>query len=537
MTIGHDGRGRDHGGGGAARGPRRRRLGAVAAGAVFALAAIASAGERYATSGDPSILDLEGAWRAMILPPVVDLCTGNVTFRRTEETRDPETSAPGLDVWRPLDRYPTGQGTERATDAEGTTLTHDGGGDLDTFGIDGYFMYRFAARGASCFLRIVLEAEDGAYETWRIRYHGTESATVTNGPAVRATELTFRDDYFVTWNRDIVNTDGVEGDFFEDKTIEQDFAVRLRLVDGREVHEGARFALTSPSSAKTSRVLGPKLDVKVDDKGLGVGAGLGFSWGEEMTYETFSTLPRAEREHAVTGSTTVTRALPCPDTTVADVHTWFDGDFSVRDHEWFSGSDGARQELTLAVVHQLSEVRASGCLACVKPPPPTTPPPTTPPTVPPTAPPGTQPLPPKAPPVTTPDDPPVGGAPSPTPVPTTPSPSTPVPTTPSPTLPVPAQPLPATPSPTGPVVPLGPLLPPDGGAPFVPLGGPAPADGPLVPRAADGAGPGGCPLPESSPWPAPVGPTDGGGDGLPEDGGCGDLGLPAVADGPPAGRY
>lgn len=532
MTIGHDGRGRDHGGGGAAGGARRR-LGAVAAGAVLAFAALASAGERYAASDDPSVLDLEGPWRAMIVPPTVELCTGNVTFRRTEETRDPATSAPGLATWTPLDRYETGAGTARATDAGGTTLTHDGGGDLDAYGNDGYFMYRFAARGASCFLRIVLEAEDGASETWRIRYRGTESATVTNGPEVRATELTFRDEYFVTWNRDVVDTDGVEGDFTEDKTIEQDFAVRLRLVDGSEVHEGARFALTSPSSAKTSRVLGPRVDVKVDDKGVGVGLGLGLSWGEEKTYGTFSTLPRAEREHSVAGSASVTRALPCPDTTVADVQTWFDGDFSVRDHEGFTGSEGARQELTLAVVHQLSAVRATGCVDCPKPPPPTTPP-TVPPTVPPTAPPGPKPLPPTAPPVTTPDDPPVGGTPSPTPLPTTP-----VPTTPLPTTPVPAQPLPATPAPTGPGIPLGPLLPPQGGAPFVPLGEPAPADGPLVPRAGDGDAPGGCPLPESSPWPGPVpaGPS-GPCDPMDATGAAyDDLAAPTVADGPPAGRY
>ena len=109
----------------------------------------------------------------------------------------------------------------------------------------------------------------GACETWRIRYHGSETATVTNGSDVRATALTFRDDYFVTWHRDVVNTDGVAGEFDEDKAIEQDFAVRLQLVDGSVVREGARFALTAPSAVKTTRAIAPRVALKADEKGVG----------------------------------------------------------------------------------------------------------------------------------------------------------------------------------------------------------------------------------------------------------------------------
>ncbi|MFO0933261.1 MAG: hypothetical protein U1E39_11205 [Planctomycetota bacterium] len=518
MTTEHEG------GGGAAdgRGPRRvrrRALAAWGAGALLVAAAVAAADERYATSDDVSVLNLEHGWAAMLAPPAVDLCTGHVTFRRVEETRDPASSTAALATWTPLSAYETGDGT-RCLEGDGTTsITHDGGGDLETFGTDGYFMYRFTACGASCFLRIVLEAEDGAWETWRIRYHGAEEATVANGPDVRAGALTFRDDYFVTWNRDVVNTDGVAGEFDEDKTVRQDFAVRLRLVDGTEVHEGATFALSAPNGVKTTRAVGPSAQGKVDDDGVEFGASLGITWGAEKTYTTFSTLALEEREHTTAGSASVTRALPCPDVTLAGVDTWLEGDFTVRDHESFNGSLGARQELTLAVVHQLAAVQASGCVDCPRSPPP---PPTTPP------------LPP-APPVTTPHDPPVEGAPSPT-TPTEPGRPSDEPAKPAPSTPAPGTPLPTTPCPTGPGLPLGPLLPPDGGAPFVPLGGERPADGPLVPGAGDGAGPSPWPSPEASPWPGPepawpMDPRDPDGDVW------GDLLAPLAVEGPPAGRY
>ena len=523
MTTEHDGGGGCEG----RRGPRRvrrRALGAWAAGAVLAAAAFAVADDRYAVSDDPSVLDLERAWRAMVLPSEVELCTGAVTFRRTEETRDPVASTADLAAWTPLASYGTGSGTRCVTVGGVTAITHDGGGDLEASGNDGYFMYRFTAYGASCFLRLVLEAEDGACETWRIRYHGSETATVTNGSDVRATALTFRDDYFVTWHRDVVNTDGVAGEFDEDKAIEQDFAVRLQLVDGSVVREGARFALTAPSAVKTTRAIAPRVDLKADEKGVGFGAALGFAWGAEKTYPTFSTLPLEEREHSTTGSVSVTRALPCPDTVTADVHTWFEGDFSLRDHETLNGSLGARQELTLAVVHQLAAVRATGCVDCPKPPPP---PPTKPPPVPP---------------VTTPDDPKVEGVPTPTPptTPTEPGRPSAEPGTPVPATPVPGLPLPATPSPTGPGVPLGPLCPPEGGSPFVPLGKTSPDDGPLVPRAADGDGAVPCPGLEPT-GPAQTGPTDPWAPFDPLEETIGDVVAPFVApfvaDGPPAGRY
>jgi hypothetical protein len=207
MTTEHDGGGGCEG----RRGPRRvrrRALGAWAAGAVLAAAAFAVADDRYAVSDDPSVLDLERAWRAMVLPPEVEPA-GAVTFRRTERraTRSPRRRTRGVDA---AGVYGTGSGA----------LRHRGRRDGDRARRRRRprrererRLLHVPVHGVRCvvFPRLVLEAEDGACETWRIRYHGSETATVERLGAGDA--LTFRDDYFVTWHRDVVNTDGVAGEF------------------------------------------------------------------------------------------------------------------------------------------------------------------------------------------------------------------------------------------------------------------------------------------------------------------------------------
>lgn len=431
-------------------GPRRRRAALLAAAALLSIAVPvvhATEGETYPQPYAPEVESLVTSWSSRIKPPVVIMCTGKTEFTGTEELRDPENSTP-LGPWTPI----TGAGGWPAADG-GSELAKREGGDTDRIGFDDYLLYRVVVRRANVLVRAILETEDDEDRSWSVRVRGTETVRIQNGAAQRADTLVLTNRWAVAWNRRVIDFDARDGEFDEEKTVTQDFGVRLDLLDGSSRAMGETFRLSRPSGVTSrsgvSLTAGAERDEKTVPK-----LGVGLEWGTTKTFSDFVELAPSEAEHVEGGDIVVSDLLPCPSDRAWTIATAVSGDFACYDHEWFNGSKGARQELTLEILNLTTSVLATECRGC-----------------------GTAPLPPPTrpvplPPPTTPTPVPPEGAPAPT-TPTTPTePSTPTPptvtapTTPStPTATAPSVP-PAPVAPTSPTTPAEPVRPPaDGAAP------------------------------------------------------------------------
>lgn len=405
----------------ATRGRARARRQRLAVGVVLSCLTLAASavhateGERYPRSGDETEDAAVRGWEARIAPPVVMMCTGKAELGGSESLRDAHASTP-LGPWVPMTASgatPTPAGTHELSRVEGE--------DTDASGCDAYLYYRVAARRGSVFVRVIVETEDGEDQEWSVRYRGTETVRVQNGLVQRADLLVLTNRWSIAWNRRVVDFDARDGEFDEEKTVLQDFAVACDLLDGSSRAAGESFTLSRPSGAK-ARTGGSLSAGASQEKGALVPKlGLSLDWGTEKTYPDFVELTGAEAEHVEGGEVVVADVLRCPTDRTYELATSFSGDLACYDHEWFSGSKGARQELTLEVVNVTTSVLATECVACDTPPPPPPtapvrpPPPTTPPTAPgtpPTAP--TTPTDPAAP-VTPADDPPTAGPVLPTP--------------------------------------------------------------------------------------------------------------------------
>lgn len=425
------------------------------AGAVTASGpARATEGESYRTSSDAALVELEQEWVRDICDAKAQLCTGSAQVTRRTQWRDPVLSTITVPGWKDLADYADKDREPEVERAGGrTSLRRDVGGDTDVAGNDEYLMYRFTATGGNVFLAICIETEDGKAQAWRIRFRGEEQVTVANGPAERARVLRVTNPWAVSWNRRIVDFDARDGDYDEEKEVRQDFAVRLRLIDGSEVRRGQHFLHQTTQTVSRRAKLAAQIQGGVGTAGPTVGGSLGFGWETDRAYSVFSELSLADREGVASGEAVTVQTLECPSVVGTSLSTDVEADFAVIDKEGgFFGSDlGARQELLLTIHNGIASVEATDCEPCPPPPPPPVPlpPPTTTPTTPPLPPP---------PPTTTPSEPPLPDS-APPPV-TTPGDGPPPP----PSEPAPSAPLPETTLPGVPPPPLPPILPLEPGA-------------------------------------------------------------------------
>jgi hypothetical protein len=386
-------------------GPRRRPRRRLAALVVLALlggagAAIATEGETYPSPDSSAVTAGIDGWKAKVVSPTVEMCTGGVTFTRTEQERSAEGSVPVQGPWTSFADHAGDLAYAAGGDHAEASFGDQIGGDTDVTGTDSYLLYRVAAFGASVFARVILEAEDDAESRWNVRVEGTEMAEVTNGPLRWAESLEVENRYAVSWDRRIVDFDALAGEVDEDKSVRQDFRATLTLIDGQQVSTGAKFEHKVPATQSSSTTFG------VGTKGSTGGSvepSISFSWTNSETYSGFRELSLSDRSANLEGSAVVKTILPCPSHKEFGCQTTFDGDFVVEDGTWFNGDKGARQELTLSVQNFIASVKATTCHDCdhrdrEEPPPPETPPPSKPP---PETTPGEPPPGPAKPPVTT----------------------------------------------------------------------------------------------------------------------------------------
>ena len=315
--------------------------------------------EKYPERRDADVEKFVDAWKEKIAGTSEALCTGGVTRSGDESTRDPIDSTPNVPSSTPLD-HPRSDGFGQIEDHRG--------GDTNA-GEDSFLYVKLVGTKANLFCRVILEAEDGAKSEWRVRYKGTDKAVYTNGPAVRADTLSASNPWSIGWTRRIVDFDARDNECDEEKTVVQKFRVRLELIDGTVVGEGQEFQRSVPAgaSATTSVGLSAKVGLKVADGATPeVGIEAGFTFGTTKTYDTkFTELVDSG------GSAGVARwdgSAPCPFGHTWDVTTSFEGDFSIRDREAFTGSQGARQEFSLTVTNAIADIRAEGCHDCAAPP-------------------------------------------------------------------------------------------------------------------------------------------------------------------------
>jgi len=348
--------------------PARRRWRAQAGWIALLLAAtggvaLATEGERYPGAGDGAVEASVEAWRTSIPGFHAETCTGDVNRSGSESTRDPDASTPNVPRWTEL-------GTTRDDGAK--EFESHGGGDTDDAGTDSYLHVKLVGIRANLFCSVILEAEDGASSEWKIRYRGTETVTYDNGSVKQGDLLEITNPWSIGWTRRVVDFDATNGEFDEEKAIEQKFGVRCDLVDGSSVGDGAEFHRVVPltESSTTSTPLRLKAGAKSGDPvGVEGGVEVGFDRSSTRTYDTkFHEMTSSSERLA--GVAKVTGKAPCPDSQAWTIATEFNGDFSIVDHEDFTGDKGSRQEFLLTVINEISVVRVSGCHDCGTPPPP-----------------------------------------------------------------------------------------------------------------------------------------------------------------------
>ena len=126
---------------------------------------------------------------------------------------------------------------------------------------------------------------------------------------------------------------------------------------------GETFRLSRPSGVTSrsgvSLTAGAERDEKTVPK-----LGVGLEWGTTKTFSDFVELAPSEAEHVEGGDIVVSDLLPCPSDRAWTIATAVSGDFACYDHEWFNGSKGARQELTLEILNLTTSVLATECRGC-----------------------------------------------------------------------------------------------------------------------------------------------------------------------------
>lgn len=338
----------------------------------------ATEGEKYPDYDDETIESRVTAWKGEVPGYSESLCTGTVTRSDSQSTRDPIETTPNVPEWAPID--------DARLDGS-SVIEERGGGDTDDVGTDSFLYVKLVGLRANLFATVILEAEDGATSEWKVRYRGTETLTYENGPLQRGDVLEVTNPWSIGWTRRVVDYDAKGGDYEQEKSIDQAFAVRCDLVDGSSVGDGAKFHRVVPAteSSTTSVPLKLKFGAKAGDGGSREG---GFEAGfEEATTKTYDTHFSEETLSSgeMGGVAKVKRTAPCPFSRPFDVATTFGGDFAIRDHAGWAGDLGSRQELRLTVINEISGFVVSGCHDCGTPPPPrdptspvTPPPPRTP---------------------------------------------------------------------------------------------------------------------------------------------------------------
>ena len=341
----------------AGRRPRTRTALMFLLFAAFGGLALATEGEKYPSLGDAATEALVDAWKATIQRVAPSLCTGSARITGSESTREWNTGTPSVPGWEPLG----GNRTDGAAQCE----AHEGD-DTDASGSDRYLYVKLVGTRASVFCKVVLEAEDGAESEWAVRYKGDEHLEYSNGPYRRAEEMTVSNPWAIGWSRRVVDFDAKNGEYDEEKTIDQEFAVRCELIDGSVVGDGAKFSRTVPAtqSATTSIGLKLKAGTKIGStSGEEYGAELGFEQSTSETYDTqFHEL--SDESASLLGVATATTTVSCPYANDWAVATYFDGKFSVHDHATLNGDKGSRQELLLTVVNYIASVRVEKCHGC-----------------------------------------------------------------------------------------------------------------------------------------------------------------------------
>lgn len=335
----------------------------------------ATDGEKYPDYDDEGIEAKVADWIAEIPSCEETLCTGAVTRSDSQSTRDPDETTPNVPGWTPAG--------EARLDGS-SVIEARGGGDTDDVGTDSFLFVRIVGLRANLFATMIFEAEDGAKSEWKVRYRGTETVAYENGPVEQGDLLEVTNPWSIGWTRRVIDFDARNGEFDEEKEIEQRFSVRCDLIDGSSVGDGAEFHRVVPvtMSSTTSNSLKLKTGAKSGDPGaIEGGVEAGFDRSTTRTYDTKFSAETSSSE-PLAGVAKVTARAPCPDAEAWTIATEFSGDFSVVDHEGTNGDKGARQEFRLTVINEISSVRVSGCHACGSVPPPRDPPPPPPPTTP-----------------------------------------------------------------------------------------------------------------------------------------------------------
>lgn len=330
----------------------------VGALAVSGGVAFATPGERYPGPGDEEVAKSEAEWRKQFAARATALCTGAVTVTGSGTTRDPVHSTPVAPAWTPL--APPDGGDVQATES-------GAGGDTDTAGNDSFLYVRLVAVHANVFCQAILEAEDGDAQDWTVRFRGTETVEYHNGAADRAESIVVTNPWAIGWSRRIVDFDALNGEFDEPKLLSQKFEVRCKLIDGREIKDGASFLRAAPSSIQTTSTGGLKLKAGVNPGGEGlvdVGIEPLFQASGEQTWDgTFDKL-LDNSSPALFGAATHKGSVPCPYRRSWNLSTEFDADLSIHDHADGNGDKGSRQELLIQVVNYVSGVKVETCHAC-----------------------------------------------------------------------------------------------------------------------------------------------------------------------------